>query len=181
MLQYVFVSCHPHTSFFLLLLLDGDALSEEKQINPWELETINLWKTQIHLLYSERAKRNEAYCAPHADWKRIITYYSFLDPWRTSEASLILHCSFLVPINRKHALIRSHKETQQYCCGHKLFRLLWGYREDLRVLQWWGALWGRSWSYCPDDDGEIGHMPLLWHKSIWKKPLCALLLIEKYA
>lgn len=55
-------------------------LFEEKQINPWELELINLQKTQIHLLYSEGANRNEAYRAAHSDWKRIITYYSFLDP-----------------------------------------------------------------------------------------------------
>ena len=102
-LQSMLARFHPHASFFLLLLFDGDALSEEKQINPWELEPINLRKTQIHLLYSERANRNEASCAPHSDWKRIITYYSFLDPWRTSGASLMLHCSFLVPINRKHA------------------------------------------------------------------------------
>lgn len=92
-----------YNSFFLQLLLDGDTLSKEMQINSLELELITLRPTQIHLLYSERAIKNKAHCAPHSDCKRIITYYSFLDPRRTSEASLMLHCLFLVPINRKHA------------------------------------------------------------------------------
>lgn len=155
-------------------------LFEEKQINPWELELINLQKTQIHLLYSEGANRNGAYRAPHSHWKRIITYYSFLDPWRTSEASLMLHCSFLVPINRKHAPNSLPQGKTRVLLCHKHFWLFGGCREDLRVLQWWWTLGGRSWSYCLDDDGEIGHMRILQHKSIWNKPLCALLLIEKY-
>lgn len=81
MFQFVLATFfYLYTSFFLQLLLDGDTFSKEMQINSLELELITLRPTQIHLLYSERANKNKAHCAPHSVCKRIITYYSFLDP-----------------------------------------------------------------------------------------------------
>lgn len=77
--------------------------------------------------------------------------------------------------------IHSHKETQQYCCTISSSDCLGVVERTLGCYSDDGALWGRSWSYCDDDDGEIGHVRVLWHKSIGNKSLFALLLIEKYA
>lgn len=171
--MYLPILIHMLFSFCYCYLI----LFEEKLLGSWSWLT---HKRAKYISYILKEQTGMGLTAPHSDWKRIITYYSFLDPWRTSEASLMLYCSFLVPINRKHApnSLPQGKTTVLLC--HKHFWLFGGCREDLRVFQWWWALWGRSWSYCLDVDGEIGHMRVLQHKSIWNKPLCALLLIEKY-
>lgn len=128
--MYLPILIHMLLSFYCCYLI----LFEEKLLGSWSWLT---YKRPKYMSYILKEQIGMGLRAPHSDWKRIITYYSFLDPWRTSEASLMLHCSFLVPINRKHApnSLPQGKTTALLC--HKHFWLFGGCREDLRVLQWW--------------------------------------------
>jgi len=57
--------------------------------------------------------------------------------------------------------IHSHKETQQYCCTISSSYRLGVVERTLGCYSDDGALGGRSWSYCDDDDREIGHVCIM--------------------
>lgn len=70
--------------------------------------------------------------------------------------------------------IHSHKETQQYCCTISSSDCLGVVEGNLGCYSNDGALWGRSWSCCDDDDWKIRHACVMAQIHMKKKIIICL-------